>query len=465
MINLTEAQKELAVRCMNEYLNAGKDPETGQAPVAASRELDANRQKVISEILRPTVERFLDGNMSLQEFKPEIDRINKRNELWGFKGIKGQMFFNLVFNAAEDVAELTAELRSAITAPDSADIAKSRIKTFSSYVRRLGEEVVEAGGSAHAKPKPSSVPFFLSYFWQVQVPNTWPVYYTNSVSVLSDLNLLEPIIDLAESYIAYAELHLSLQDIFKNAAGRPFTLYDVEHVWWYRGRFKNASAPTVTTLGQSNQRPTVVQAAEVAEAPSGDAWDSYVPPVVGILPRLAVNEPLLEATAKATGTSVARLFEKSIHAAFTILGFDATLMGQGSGRAPDGIAYADDESYAVLWDAKVRQSGYRMGTDDRAIREYISSHSRDIKRRRHYRNVYYFIISSKFQDEFDDLIRGLKMDTDVNEVCLVEAEALVAFVDAKLRDPRQFSAGADGIQRLFCHSGIITSQDVREELG
>ncbi len=462
MTALTEAQKELAIRCMDEYLNAVADPETGKTPVAAAGQLDANRQRVISEILAPTVAKFLDGGTPLEEFKPEIDRINKRNELWGFKGIKGQMFFNLVFNAAEDLAELTAELKSAIRLPDSADIARSRIRTFSSYVRRLGEELVEAGGSAHAKPKPSSVPFFLSYFWQVQAPKAWPVYFTNSVSVLTDLNLLEPTDDLAESYISYAALHFALQDIFRKASGHQFTLYDVEHVWWYRRQMKSAVVATPPATAQSNGESALAQAAEM---PAGDVWDSYVPPVVAVLPRLAANDAILEATASAAGVSIARLFEKSIHAAFTILGYDTKLMGQGSGRAPDGIAYADDESYAVLWDAKARQSGYRMGTDDRAIREYITSHSREIKRRRHYRNVYYFIVSSKFQDEFDDLVRGLKMDTDVNEVCLVEADALVALVDAKLRDPRQFSTGADGIQRLFCDSGIITAQQVREELG
>lgn len=181
--------------------------------------------------------------------------------------------------------------------------------------------------------------------------------------------------------------------------------------------------------------------------------------------RFAANDPLLEEAAKASGTSISRAFEKSINAAFTILGYDTRLMGQGAGRQPDGLASSEDESYAILWDAKARQGGYRMGTDDRAIREYVMLHSREMKRRRHFRNLYYFIVSSRFKDEFDDLIRGLKMDTDINEVCLVEADALTAMVDAKLRDPRQFSLGSDGIQRLFCQSGIVTAQSVRDSLG
>ena len=32
----------------------------------------------------------------------------------------------------------------------------------------------------YRRPKVSSVPFFLSYFWQVQLPERWAVYYTNT---------------------------------------------------------------------------------------------------------------------------------------------------------------------------------------------------------------------------------------------------------------------------------------------
>ena len=106
-----------------------------------------------------------------------------------------------------------------------------------------------------------------------------------------------------------------------------------------------------------------------------------------------------------------------------------------------------------------------MGTDDRAIREYVMTQSRELKRRRALRNIYYVIISSAFKDDYDDLIRSIKMDTDTNEVCLVEAAALVAMVDAKLRNPLQVSLGPDGLQRLFSNSGILTVDDVLKNFG
>ena len=454
MTMLTETQIALATRLMHEYLAAGPDKDT---------RLDIGRRQIIRDRLLPAVDAFLKGTMPLEDFKPEIDRINKQNELWGFKGIKGQMFFNLVYNAAEDVTELTAELSAAIAAPETEDIAKSRIRTFSSYVRRLGDALVDAGGSKHARPKVSSVPFFLSYFWQVQQPERWAVYYTNSVQVLTDLILLEPSEDIAESYIQFEALHLELQREFTRASGRSFSLYDVEHVWWFVGQRKQEAAGASVPA----MEPVAEPESEVGRPDTALSMlpDSYIPPIVAALPRLAANDPQLEEAAKTSGTSIARAFEKSINAAFTILGYETKLLGQGAGRVPDGLATATDESYAILWDAKARQGEYKMGTDDRVIREYVTTLSRELRRKRHFRNLYYFIVSSKFQDEFDDLIRGLKMETDINEVCLIEAEALVLMIDSKLRDPSQLSLGPDGLQRLFCRSGLLTASMVREELG
>ncbi len=462
MTTLSPTQQALATKLMREYLAAGPDASTGKSPVEASVAIDSSRRQVIRERLLPALTAFLSGTMSLEDFKPEIDRINKQNELWGFKGIKGQMFFNLVYNAAEDAGELAAELSAAIAAPETEEIAKSRIRTFSSYVRRLGDALVDAGGSKHARPKLSSVLFFLSYFWQLQAPGRWAVYYTNSVQVLTDLSLFEPSEDFGESYIQYLALHLELQSLFAQASGRAFSLYDVEHVWWFVGQRKQEAAVVSVPAKVPG---AALQSCRHPEVAPNALPDSYVPPIVASLPRLAANDPQLEDAARASGTSIARAFEKSINAALTILGYDTQLLGQGAGRVPDGLATAADESYAILWDAKARQGEYRMGTDDRVIREYVMSQSRDLKRKRHLRNLYYIIVSSRFKDDFDDLIRGLKMDTDINEVCLVEADALVLMIDAKLRDPRQFSLGPDGLQRLFCRSGLLTADMVREELG
>ena len=74
------------------------------------------------------------------------------------------------------------------------------------------------------------------------------------------------------------------------------------------------------------------------------------------------------------------------------------------------------------------------------------------------------IVSSYFADDFDDAIASIKMETDISEVVLLEAEALVAIVEAKLRAPRQLTLASDGIQRLFTQSRRLSADAVREFL-
>ena len=542
---LSPEQERRAKEVLEEYLAAPKNAD-GQTPEERQAERDKKREQLIENDLRPLLDGYLHGRVPLDEFKSKVDGINKRHTYWGFKGIKGQMFFNMLTNAADDVAECDQELNAALAVPSTEEIARSRIKTFASYVRRVGEQHLDAGGTKHGRPKPGSIPFFVSYFWQIHDRTAWPVYYTNGVNTMADLNLWQPGDDLAENYIKFKHIHEELAKLFSAETGRTFGLYDVEHVFWFKGGNpyggdkpepkpeppKPGKGGTVvlddeerlTHLPESHVPPIVAilprmaqnepGLAEVAKAsgtslarafeknvnaaftilgyetkllgqgqgrvPDGLAFfsnararlvpdafatsESHVPPIVAILPRMAQNEPGLAEVAKASGTSLARAFEKNVNAAFTILGYETKLLGQGQGRVPDGLALDLDDSYGIIWDAKVRSSDYSMGTDDRVIREYITTQSRELKKRRHLRNIYYAVVSSDFVDDYDDAIRSIKMDTDTNEVCLVRADALVAMVDVKLRDPQQITLGPDGLQRLFSGGGVLTSDDVLNTL-
>jgi hypothetical protein len=310
---------------------------------------------------------------------------------------------------------------------------------------------------------------FVSYFWQVQDRNIWPVYYTNSVQTMSKMSLWEESGEVGTDYTAYKALHFILLDEFSKSARKTMTLYDVEHVFWFKaGKLPgfNGVALATNTLdaGETGSEPAV-SSEELTVPPLLTLSDSYVPPIVASAPLLATNDGTMAEACARAGTTVERALEKTCNAAFTVIGYETLLLGQGKGRVPDGQALAIDESYAILWDAKARTDGYSMGTDDRAIREYISKQSRDLKKRRGLRNIYYVIVSSRFRDDCDELIRSLKMETDVNDVCLLEASALVAMVDQKLRSPLAVTLGPDGLQRLFTSSGIISPARVLEVLG
>src|SRR5258708_3362527 len=133
---LSAEQLARAVEVMHEYLRAPPTAD-GKTPSIRSVERDKERAELIDGQLKPLVEAYLAGKVPLDEFKSKIDGINKRHEHWGFKGIKGQMFFNMVVNVAHDTAECDQEIKAAIVAPTSEDMARSRIRTFSSYVRRI----------------------------------------------------------------------------------------------------------------------------------------------------------------------------------------------------------------------------------------------------------------------------------------------------------------------------------------
>ncbi len=478
---LNEQQRQRALTALHQYQEA-------RNLVQEDETLDQQRMALIESDLRPLVQSYLGGATELSEFKSRIDSLNKLNPFWGFKGIKGQMFFNMVVNVADNPKECDQEIKSAVALPTNEQIASSRIKTFASYVQRLGEQWVSAGNTRYGCPKLGSIPFFLSYFWQIQNRDTWPVYYTNtnaffiddtrsglafvsaafhaererpltgngpgprnrnscvcisSINAMVDLNLWQPSGEMAEDYLAYKRLHEDLGRLFASETGRGFQLYDVEHVFWFKAG--NPYGAARAEEGRAASHDLGAQASTGATDDSSRLPESYVPSIVAILPRIARHEAGLEDLARQSGTTLERAFEKYIDAALTMLGYETKLLGQGQGRVPDGVAVALDDSYAILWDGKIRRGGYSMGTDDRTIREYISTQSRELKRRRSLRNIYYVVISSTFVDDFDESIRSIKMETDVNEVVLVEADALVAMVDAKLRSPLQISLGPDGL--------------------
>ena len=62
--------------------------------------IDKSRLAAIEEIKR-MINSFLQGKLSLPEFKTNLDSYNKQNNYWGFTAAKGQMFFNLLTRSSE----------------------------------------------------------------------------------------------------------------------------------------------------------------------------------------------------------------------------------------------------------------------------------------------------------------------------------------------------------------------------
>src|SRR5882762_5388597 len=229
---LDSNQIRSALELLRSYLTAPKNPD-GRTPIEVQTGRD--RERLIEGELKPLLMEYISGALNLTEFKINVDGINKRNEFWGFKGVKGQMFFNMVVNVADDPVKCDQEIKAAIKLPITEEIAFDRIRDFSNYVNRIGEHHLQSGGTKAGRPKRSSVPFFLSYFWQIQERDVWPVFYTNSVNVMTDMNLWLPTEEPAADYLNYKRIHEELGRVFTKESGKHFGLYEVEHVFWFKG--------------------------------------------------------------------------------------------------------------------------------------------------------------------------------------------------------------------------------------
>ena len=113
MSELSQDQQQRALEVMQNYLAAPKNPD-GRTPLEVQAARDRKREEIIDQQLKPLLDAYLNGSVPLAEFKSKVDGINKKHEYWGFKGVKGQMFFNMVVNVADDPAECDEELKAAL---------------------------------------------------------------------------------------------------------------------------------------------------------------------------------------------------------------------------------------------------------------------------------------------------------------------------------------------------------------
>jgi hypothetical protein len=186
--------------------------------------------------------------------------------------------------------------------------------------------------------------------------------------------------------------------------------------------------------------------------------ESFVPPIIDCLPELAACGPAIEAICRTRGIDPNVEFEKRVASALRILGLDVERLGQGAGRVADGIARCRARRWAIIYDAKVRRSGFVMGTEDRKFREYIEHHASDLERDG-VDAVYFAVISSRFEERDIEKAREVVRLTKAKAFALLEAGALRALVELNVRT--QLLADWAKLERLFGVSSIITVDDVR----
>lgn len=284
--------------------------------------------------LKTIIEEFLKNNLTVGEFKTSIDSFNKQNNLWGFTSIKGQMFFNLLVknNDTEDkLSHLKNVLIKTISIPFTIDDALNRIEQLEQYCLRL----FTTAPDKRKVPNPGSVGYFLSYFWQIQNHEKWPVMYSSMIAAWTDIKMWKHPSDQKNSFHLFWLLNHEIKTIISGHSKKDISNWDVEHAFWnYKGNIGHAKT---TSNKQKSSKETLLPITDTTPIEETETilksnfeLSDYIIPKVARLVELG-NQTDKSAASKGSE------FEKLVSEIFKLLDFEVEYLGQGSGRNPDAI--------------------------------------------------------------------------------------------------------------------------------
>ena len=430
-MKLTTAQESQALQLLGEYERLGLTV-VYRGHTHSFKDFDKKRMDAIPEILQ-LLKKFLEGNVSLRSLKEDHDKLCKRHDYWGFAGFSGQMVLNQLTNWSNASGEMTLLLKDAFVLPLDRSEAAARIDSLASRVRHLLPE--------GKRLRLGALPYFVSYFWQIQAPAKVPVMYSSGSRVLVNLGVLREDNGLG----AYFTQFWDIQDTLANLYAQHYELTDVnrywfvEHVLWsHRQKHPEEIAPT----------PTSIPGGATTSA-AKRKYMEFIPPV------------LQQFHERSLGEGNAIDFEHDVAKLFLMLGFRVEDLGQGRGREPDGIARCREHNYAILFDAKSSKGGYVIGTDDRAITEYIRRKEREL-RKDGYSSIYFVIVSSAFKGNLRHSIERIRRETSVKSVVLVTAEQGLRLLARRVEDPNAFDL--EEFQTLLLDNGELEEESLDEFL-
>ncbi len=413
---------------------------------------DDNRIKAIEE-LKKMVSDFLGGSLSIVDFKEKSETMSRTFPHWGFKGFSGQMQLNQYVNNIEDSAK-EKNLKEALSVPKSMDEAVAKINTLAEYLTELKTKT----------DNPKSIPrvnqsFMLSYFWELQAPEIYPVFFGSAKNVLENLGFDFKSQETAGVEFKYfAEIYIAIRSLFEKTKNlnEKHPVWYVEHVLWNQFKKQSVSTGADVEVETKREAPSKIKTARTPD-------ESWIPPIIADLEALALNQET-EWTQK-RGIKPEKAFETKLRYLFTILGYNVTELGQGKGREPDGIAISTDGHagyYAIIYDAKAREKDYSIGTGDREITEYIKNKQRELQRQR-VDKVSFLIVSSEFtnspslENSLKDIYRATRVP-----VILVKAKDLLDIVNRKLSNADIDHAQ---LEDLFLETGLLTAEKIVDVLG
>jgi hypothetical protein len=452
---MNSEQKAALLQYLTAFL---ADPNiTNEGVVEPCEKFDQRRVAAITQ-LKPLVQDFLSGKLTFQQFKEQHEFKCREFPYWGFKGFSGQMQLNqYVNNIARDDKEDV--FKKAAKLPATEKEAHQKIVSLTQYIAAQRA----ASDKPQSLPRPASAKYVLSYLWEIQENGKWPVFYNSSMKVLEGVGLVpEGDGNAGDTYLNFLRLMQELQALFESDGKQgpiKYPYWFVEHVLWRE--FLSASTTTGVAVGK--EKSPVATTKPVTKSTFAEIANEWLPPVVADLNDLALNQET--PWSERNGVKPEKAFETKVRIAFTLLGYEATELGQGKGREPDGFAISvnvPDGDYAIVYDAKAREKHFSVGTTDREMYEYIKKKSEELRKLRVSRS-YFLVVSS----EFDLSAGNLNLVKDVFRrtripIVMVKASDLQFLIQQKLKD---VDLTHERLETLLLETGVLTREKMVDILG
>jgi len=434
---LDEGAKEKIINIWNSYNASEKkvyDTKGTELP-----NIDELRIKSIV-ILKKIISEFMNTKLTIEQFKTEIDSYNKRNNHWGFTAIKGQMFFNqLVKVGIDNEEELTNIIKDTIRCPENKSQALKKIDILDTFCQKYFNKAKDK----RKVPNPGSVCYFLSYFWQVEDHEKWPIMYTSLINVFSNLGIWPENETQSDAYRIFQILNDEIIQNIAKEIKKPISYWEIEHAFWsVNGNPMKLAKKDTEDKEKKITEKTIVHI---------DLKD-YIIPKISKLIELGSDK---ESTSSKKGYE----FEKIVAEAFRQLDFDVEILGQGTGRNPDVIAKYREDNTAFLIDAKAYSEGYSLGLDNRAIKEYINIHCPKLIKEG-YKKIAFIIVSNSFKTDLEEFINEVTWNTDIKRFILLTSEALLYLVAYKTKDKQNIQAIIDSLVAI---KNPITAEKIISE--
>jgi hypothetical protein len=177
-MQLTQEQTKALRQYLDDYRKAQTVEDNSEAIPYAS--FDEKRITATHE-LRKMVDGFLNGDLSLLELKEKSETTSRSFPYWGFKNFSGQMQLNQYVNNIDDSSK-SERLKNALHRPATLEEAAIKINALAEYLAELKTKT----------DNPKSIPrvnqsFLMSYFWELQNPESYPVFFGSMKNVLENL--------------------------------------------------------------------------------------------------------------------------------------------------------------------------------------------------------------------------------------------------------------------------------------